>query len=344
MRRWLELCVGLACVCAACGAEAPPSPPIAAPAKAAVREADLAGIGLDAEQERRLGIETAPAAFARLPRRRLFAGDVVVALGGSDDASERRGGADASHPLLPPQTSADLERVADQQLAADAAVEAARIALAAAQRALTREQGLLDAKAGSGRALDAARAQQELAQAALWSAARRRQLLGDPVFEALASGRRLVRVAVYAGELARIDADAEAALAPLGAPESEATRALRPVRISVSSTPAPATTDLYYAPLEVRPELRPGERVAVFLPLRGEVESVVVPRSAVLRDIHGGAWVYEQTASHRFVRRRVQVSETLGDRVALASGPEPGAAIVTAGAAELFGAELGFAK
>ena len=217
-------------------------------------------------------------------------------------------------------------------------------ALSAAQRTHTRERDLVGAKAGSGRAVDDARAQQELAQAALHSALRRRQLLGAPVFEALASGRRFVRVAVYAGELARINRNAEAALASLGAPEADATRALRPVPMSVASATGPATTDLYYEPLEVRPELRPGERVAVFLPLLGEAEFVAVARSAVVRDVHGGAWVYEQTAPHTFVRRRVSVSDTLGDRVVLASGPEPGAAIVTAGAAELYGAELGFAE
>jgi hypothetical protein len=311
---------------------------------AATREADLAGIRLDAEQERRLGIQTAPAALTRLPRRRLFGGDVVVALAGSGNGSGPAAGADAGHPLLPPQTSADLERVADQQLAADAAVEAARIELAAAKRTLTRELDLVGAKAGSGRAVDDARSRQELAQAALHSAVLRRRLLGAPVFEALASGRRFVRVAVYAGELARIDRNAEAALASLGAPEADATRALRPVPMSVSSATGPATMDLYYEPLEVRPELRPGERVAVFLPLRGEAESVAVARSAVVRDVHGGAWVYEQTAPHTFLRRRVSVSDTLGDLAVLASGPQPGAAIVTAGAAELFGAELGFAK
>ena len=78
--------------------------------------------------------------------------------------------------------------------------------------------------------------------------------------------------------------------------------------------------------------------------MRGQAETLVVARSAIVRDIHGGAWVYEKTAPHTFVRRRVSVSDTLGDRVALASGPAPGAAIVTAGVAELFGAELGFAK
>jgi hypothetical protein len=289
-------------------------------------------VELDPEQELRLGIETAPVVSGRLPRTRMFAGDVVVALSGSGNGSKHSDPAGASHPLLPPQTSADLERVADQQLAADAAVEAARIGLAAAQRSLTRERDLLAAKAGSGRAVDDARAQQELAQASLANAQRRRRMLGDPVFEALASGRRFVRVAVYAGEIERIDRDADA------------TRVLRPVTLAVASAPAPATADLYYAPLETASELRPGERVAVFLPLRGEAESLVVARSAVVRDIHGATWVYEQTAPHQFVRRRVSVSSAQGDRIALASGPPPGTAIVTAGAAELFGAELGFAK
>jgi len=79
----------------------------------------------------------------------------------------------------------------------------------------------------------------------------------------------------------------------------------------------------------------------VTLELRGDEESLVVPWSAVVHDVHGGEWVYESTAPHVFVRRRVQVRSVVGSDAALASGPSVGASIVVAGAAELFGVEFG---
>jgi hypothetical protein len=63
-----------------------------------------------------------------------------------------------------------------------------------------------------------------------------------------------------------------------------------------------------------------------------------------MHDINGGTWVYENTADHTFVRRRVQVKFIVDDLAALESGPATGAKIVTAGAVELYGAEFGFAK
>ena len=44
------------------------------------------------------------------------------------------------------------------------------------------------------------------------------------------------------------------------------------------------------------------------------------------------------------VRRRVQVSRVAGDQAVLATGPAVGSKIVTVGAAELFGTEVGFSK
>jgi hypothetical protein len=63
-----------------------------------------------------------------------------------------------------------------------------------------------------------------------------------------------------------------------------------------------------------------------------------------LYDIHGGTWVYEQTAPQTFVRRRVEVQFIDQERAILAQGPSAGAKIVTQGAAELFGTEFGIGK
>ena len=90
--------------------------------------------------------------------------------------------------------------------------------------------------------------------------------------------------------------------------------------------------------------LRPGERIGVTLPLRGEADSLVVPWAAVLHDIHGTQWVYEKVSENVFRRRRVQVRYTVDDVAALASGPEVGTEVVVDGAAEVFGTEFGSGK
>ena len=69
-----------------------------------------------------------------------------------------------------------------------------------------------------------------------------------------------------------------------------------------------------------------------------------MPWSAVLYDIHGNAWVYENAAPHTFVRRRVEVRD-LGDGIAAVTrGPTAGVRVVSEGAAELFGTEFAAGK
>jgi len=90
--------------------------------------------------------------------------------------------------------------------------------------------------------------------------------------------------------------------------------------------------------------LKPGQRVSVSVPVRGEEESLVVPWAAILHDIQGNTWVYESLAPQTFARRRVQVVRIVGSDAVLASGPKPGTKVVTDGAAELFGTEFGGGK
>ena len=102
--------------------------------------------------------------------------------------------------------------------------------------------------------------------------------------------------------------------------------------------------DFYFELPNADARFRPGERVSVSLPLTTAESNLVAPWAAVLHDIHGGQWVYEQTAPQTFVRRRVVVERVVGNDAVLASGPPVGAKLVTAGAAELFGTELGGGK
>ncbi len=80
------------------------------------------------------------------------------------------------------------------------------------------------------------------------------------------------------------------------------------------------------------------------LPLTGEETSLVVPRSALIRDTHGGTWVYEKIAAHSYARHRVFVERVVGEFAALSTGPKLGAKVVAMGAAELYGAEFGGLK
>ena len=90
--------------------------------------------------------------------------------------------------------------------------------------------------------------------------------------------------------------------------------------------------------------LHPGQRLGVTIPLADANESLTVPWSAVVFDVHGGTWVYAQTAPRTYARRRVVVRYTAGADAVLASGPAAGTRVVAHGGQELFGAETGFIK
>jgi multidrug efflux pump subunit AcrA (membrane-fusion protein) len=87
--------------------------------------------------------------------------------------------------------------------------------------------------------------------------------------------------------------------------------------------------------------LRPGERVTVQLPLKTAAKGLVVPDRAVLYDISGGTWVYEDRGNGSYARRRIEIARHAGNLVVVTRGIEPGTKVVTAGAAELFGTEFG---
>jgi hypothetical protein len=66
-----------------------------------------------------------------------------------------------------------------------------------------------------------------------------------------------------------------------------------------------------------------------------------VPSSALIYDKNGNAWVYTTKQPRIYVRASVMVDRIEGDLLILESGPAPGTAVVTVGAAELLGVELG---
>ncbi len=170
---------------------------------------------------------------------------------------------------------------------------------------------------------------------------------GATLFEVVNLDRVWLRVPVYVGDLKEVEPEAEASVEDIaGASRAQSGSGLpaAPVAAPPSANSAAGTVDLYYALDNRQTKLRPGQRVAVALKLKAEAQSLAVPWSAVIHDIHGGTWVYEQTGERVFVRRRVTVRHVIGDTAVLAAGPTPGVKVVSAGAAELFGTETGFTK
>ena len=153
-----------------------------------------------------------------------------------------------------------------------------------------------------------------------------------------------VRVPVYVGELNQISRKAAARVHGLADKPGAPTRMARPIAAPPSANVLASTADLYFSLSNGDGSLRPGQRVGVTLNQHGAEESLVVPWSAILHDIHGGAWVYESSGVQSFVRRPVEVRYVTDGQAVLARGPAVGTKVVTAGAAELFGTEFGAGK
>jgi hypothetical protein len=287
---------------------------------------------LTSEGQERLGIASAPVERRRIPRTRTVGGEIVVPtrLPGSDGP-----------PLVVGATaaSADRTRAADALIAADEAVQHARIELEAARAAFARAERMHEAEAGSARAVEESRARLETARATLRAAQARRMALAEATFGG--DGAVWVRVPVYVGDLGALASEEPAVVTAFGDVGGSDARRATPVAGPRAGNPDAASVDLFYALGDHDASLRPGEKVLVTLQLKGDEEDLVVPWSAVVHDVHGGEWVYESTAPRVFVRRRVQVRSVVGADAALASGPSVGAPIVVTGAAELFGVEFG---
>ncbi len=167
---------------------------------------------------------------------------------------------------------------------------------------------------------------------------------GAALFEAVGANPVWVRVPVYAGALGALARGGAARVRKLGDSTAANDREGRAVAPPVTGDANAATVDLYFELANGDGALRPGERVEVSLPMTGEEKSLVAPWAAVLFDVHGGAWVYENSAPQTYVRRRIEVRHVSGAWAVLARGPAAGAKVVTDGAAELFGTEFSTGK
>jgi RND family efflux transporter MFP subunit len=153
-----------------------------------------------------------------------------------------------------------------------------------------------------------------------------------------------VRVPVYVGDLDRLATDRPAGVGSLADAPGVNVRPAQPVTAPPSGDALAATVHVFYQVDNHDHALRPGQRVGVTLPLKGDETSLVVPLSALVRDAHGSTWVYVNIAPHAYARQRVFVDRVVGELAALGSGPKVGAKVVTQGVAELYGAEFGGLK
>ncbi|MEN9576218.1 MAG: hypothetical protein RL514_4073 [Verrucomicrobiota bacterium] len=283
------------------------------------------------------------------------------------------------HPILSPT---ERINVATAHSDAQSSVTGAKALLDAARVTLARAERLVKAAAGSQRAVDDARAAVAVGEANLKAAETRVATLAAVLkdFEAgsitalpvtapldglvmnvrasnaqqVAAGAVLleitaldplwVRVPVYAGEANTLQPNAPARITRLGAKPGDPGVTAKPAAAPPTANALATTVDLYFELPNPDQRFRPGERVFATLPLTTAQENLVIPWAAVLHDIHGGQWVYERTAPQTYVRRRVTVERVTGPDAILASGPPVGAKLVTDGAAELFGTELGGGK
>lgn len=315
------------CLLTTCGSKPTPSPTAPAKAEAVAHESDLLRLTLTRAAQARLGITTMRVGVGSARAVRETSGEIVVPAG--------VGG-------VPTNSVSNLQQLGIQQVAADGEMARTRAQLGLARIALERAAALVREEAGSVRARDEAAAALAAAKAAADAASAQRRLLG-PAIRSLANQSSLwVRVPVFGSDVAAIERARAVTIRPLG--NTGAPRAARPVPAPPSANAVAGTVDLYFALDNRDRAYRVGQRVGVTLPIAGSTtDGLSVPTSAIVRDIYGGEWVYARTAPDSFVRQRIEVASTQGDRAILARGLAPGADVVTAGAAELFGTEFGVA-
>jgi multidrug efflux pump subunit AcrA (membrane-fusion protein) len=256
-------------------------------------------------------------------------------------------GLDRADELL--ETKAGSQRLVD---AADANLRLAQESLAAAEsrhRFLANLQ--LDAEAGELRQWDV-EAPVAGVLASLDAMPGATVSGGAPLFRIARHDPLWIRVPVYVGWWREIDTDEPAIVEEYGQPKDEPRRTAGYASAPPSADPLAASVDLFFRldnePLDSEQlgsrgrRFRPGQRLSVTLTLASKEKSLVVPRKAVLYDVYGGAWVYEQTAPLTYVRRRVEVKYIdEQQRAVLSRGPPEKTKVITDGAAEVFGEEFG---
>jgi cobalt-zinc-cadmium efflux system membrane fusion protein len=166
-----------------------------------------------------------------------------------------------------------------------------------------------------------------------------RQLVvqGDPLWTIADWSRLWIRVPVYTSDLSRVKlGDPVQAMLPDASLPVEA----RPVDVPQPTEPGKQTVPLLYEIDNTAGNLRPGQAVAVSLPIGEQAAAVVIPQSAVLWDGFGNSSVYVRTSPESFERRGVELGQLLADGIGVRRGLHADDEVVTEGAEALYGEEF----
>lgn len=278
--------------------------------------------------------------------------------------------------------SAPLSGTEQDLLSVQQEVSLRKVEFDLAQAKVKRARQLLDDKAGSARELEEAEAQLASAMVTLKSAQARLELLSKGELDVAGNGLSSliikspldgiiqevlvspgqtvtgtmalvkitgmdpiwVKVPVYVGDLAAINTEQPARVHSLADFAGVKIRTAKPVVAPFTADSESVTAALFYELSNTDLSYWPGQKVSVTLTLRNTEQSLVVPYSAIVYDMYGSAWVYQNTQPRVYVRRRVELRYVLDELAILSRGLDVGAKVVTAGAAELFGTEFGVGK
>lgn len=162
------------------------------------------------------------------------------------------------------------------------------------------------------------------------------------------TGLALVRVSLNQSDLDKVDRSQPVRVLSMDDDNGEdaddvAGEALEFGEVEDADEPGDLEGALYYTVSDAN--LAPGQRVRIELPLLSEgTLKQIIPYAAVLYGLEGEAWVYTNPEPLVFVRHPIVIDYIDGDQAVLSEGVPAGTQVVTVGAAELLGAELGVGK
>ena len=76
----------------------------------------------------------------------------------------------------------------------------------------------------------------------------------------------------------------------------------------------------------------------------GGEQMLVVPYSSVMYHFDGSTWAYTNPEPYVYVRAPIEIDHIDGESAILSAGPDEGTAVLSVGAAELYGVEFGVGK
>ena len=359
-----------------------------------VKESTLTTIHLTPEAENRLGIETRVVELKNLPKVLRIGGEVMAPPGqevivtspvtGMVIATENgyfpiagsftiKGQDMMRLILIPPET--DIISAREEVRVKQTEYE---VALAEVERA----EKLLERKAISEKAYQAAQASLARAEASLKAARGRLNLyqgtyldsaaqelsalivespisgvvqninvtpgqtitVSTALFEVSPSDRLWIRVPVYSGDLLKVDRSHKAFISTMGNHDGSGSIYASPIQGPLRSDAGSASSDLYYEIDNKNGIFRTRQKVSAILTLKSTGERLVVPYSSIIYDMYGGNWIYVRPGPQEYIRKRVELEHVTDTLAVLIRGVAAGDEVVCEGVAELYGIEFGGGK